>query len=106
MGYILLFIVVFVTVVLIKGGIEKKKRGQREYITKINDEAPDFEIELIDEQHLQKKTGKIAELNRKMDEKTAWLEADTKRMQAERARRKEAKQAEKQARIDFKNRNK
>jgi hypothetical protein len=33
MGYFLLFVVVFVTVTLIKGGIEKKKRGQQPYIT-------------------------------------------------------------------------
>ena len=35
-----------------------------------------------------------------------WFEADTKRMQAERARRKAAKEAEKQAKLEFKNRNK
>lgn len=122
MGYILLFIVVFVTVVLIKGSAGKKK------ISKKNDYMIDVVIYNEDgvreekviphsefikmsgcktfDESQQQKTGKIAELNRKMEEKTAWMEADTKRMQAERARRKAAKKAEKQARIDFKNRNK
>lgn len=100
MGYVLLFIVVFVTVVLIKGGIEKKKRGQQEF--KMNEfPAP----ECMEEDPLEH-FPKMAEFNRKMEEKTAWMEADTKRMQEERERRKAAKQAEKQAKIDFKNRNK
>ncbi len=105
MGYVLLFIVVFVMVTLIKGSIEKKKLARQQYITKIKDDAPDFEVEFIKEQPVQKQ-GKIEELNRKMDEKTAWMEADIERMQAERARRKAAKVAEKQAKLEFKNRNK
>ena len=94
MEYILIFIVVFVTVVLIKGKADKKKRDRADYNIG------------YDENGQPQKTGKIAELNRKMDEKTAWLEADTQRMKQERARRKAVKQAEKQARIEFKNRNK
>ena len=94
MGYFILFAVVFVTVVLIKGKADKKKR-----------ERTDYNIG-YDENGQPQKTGKIAELNRKMDEKTAWLEADTQRMKQERARRKAAKEEEKQAKLEFKNRNK
>ena len=104
MGYVLLFIVVFVMVTLIKGSIEKKKRGRYHHPTL--DEFDKGLEDISNTQNVNEKTGKIAELNRKMDEKTAWLEADTKRMQAERARRKAAKEAEKQAKIEFKNRNK
>lgn len=122
MGYILLFVVVFVTVVLIKGSVEKKKLSKKnDYLMTVvsyNEDGVREEKEMRESEFVkingckplveqeQQKTGKIAELNRKMDEKTAWMEADTKRMQEERARRKAAKQAEKQARIDFKNRNK
>lgn len=128
MGYVLLFIVVFVTVTLIKGGIEKKKRARTnkgfiEVITKNDDGTITKEMvgadkvfnitmnemsveDIKDFEPEPQKRGKIAELNRKMEEKTAWLEADTKRMQEERARRKAVKQAEKQAKIEFKNRNK
>ena len=95
MGYFILFIVVFVVVVLIKGKSDKKKRGYENDADWINSE--------ISKNKTIKKIDSIAE---KMDEKTAWLEADTKRMQAERARRKAAKEAEKQAKIEFKNRNK
>lgn len=96
MGYVLLFIVVFVTVVLIKGRIEKKKRsGYKNDAEWINTEI-----------RKNKAVKKIDSITEKMEEKTAWMEADTKRMQAERARRKAAKMAEKQANIDFKNRNK
>jgi len=96
MGYFILFAVVFVTVALIKGKADKKKR-ERTDCHIVYDES---------EQEQPERFPKIAELNRKMDEKTAWLEADTKRMQAERARRKAAKVAEKQAKLEFKNRNK
>lgn len=109
MGYVLLFIVVFVTVTLIKGGVEKKKlkRKQDNYIlTTYNDDGTTIKEQVNKDFDQPQNTGKIAELNRKMEEKTAWLEADTQRMQAERARRKAAKQAEKQAKIEFKNRNK
>jgi hypothetical protein len=104
MGYVLLFIVVFVTVTLIKGGIEKKKQGQQPYITPEEIAKDMADIESTQDEY--EKQGKIEQWNKKIEEKTAWLEADTKRMQAERARRKTAKQAEKQAKIDFKNRNK
>ena len=96
MGYFILFVVVFVTVVLIKGKADKKKRERTDYHI-VYDESEPEQLERFP---------KIAELNRKIDEKTAWLEADTKRMQAERARRKAAKEAEKQAKLEFKNRNK
>ena len=96
MGYFILFVVVFVTVTLIKGKIDKKKRDTKDCNIGYDENG----------QPQPERFPKITELNRKMDEKTAWLEADTKRMQAERARRKAVKQAEKQARIDFKNRNK
>ena len=96
MDYVLLFIVVFVTVVLIKGSAEKKKRSGY----KNDAEWTDTEI------RKNKAAKKIDSIAEKMEEKTAWLEADTQRMQAERARRKAAKQAEKQAKIEFKNRNK
>ena len=104
MGYFILFAVVFVTVALIKGGIEKKKRGQQPYITpeEIAKDMDDIK-NTVDE---TEREGKIASWNRKMEEKTAWMEADTQRMKQERARRKAAKEAEKQARIEFKNRNK
>ena len=95
MGYFILFAVVFVTVVLIKGKADKKKRGYENDADWINSE--------ISKNKTIKKIDSIAE---KMDEKTAWLEADTKRMQAERARRKATKEAEKQAKLEFKNRNK
>ena len=94
MEYILIFIVVFVTVTLIKWSIDKKKRAnQQPYSTEEQEPVPE-------------KYGKIAELSRKMEEKAAWMEADTQRMKDERARRKATKQAEKQARIEFKSRNK
>lgn len=96
MGYFILFVVVFVTVVLIKGKADKKSKNRTDYNI-VYDES---------KQEQQEHFPKIAELNRKMDEKTAWMEADTKRMQAERARRKAAKEAEKQAKLAFKNRNK
>ena len=96
MGYFILFAVVFVTVALIKGKADKKKRDRTDYNIIYDESEPE------QPEHFPK----IAELNRKMEEKTAWLEADTKRMQAERARRKAAKEAEKQAKIEFKNRNK
>jgi len=104
MGYFILFVAVFVTVVLIKGRIEKKKLGQQPYITPEEIAKDMADIESTQDEY--EKQGKIAQWNKKMDEKTAWLEADTKRMQAERARRKAAKEAEKQAKIEFKNRNK
>jgi len=96
MGYFILFVVVFVTVVLIKGKSDKKKRDRTDYHI-VYDES---------EQEQPEHFPKIAELNRKMDEKTAWMEADTQRMKQERARRKAVKEAEKQAKIEFKNRNK
>ena len=96
MGYFILFVVVFVTVVLIKGKSDKKKRDRTDYNIIYDESEPE------QQEHFPK----IAELNRKMEEKTAWLEADTKRMQAERERRKAAKAAEKQAKVEFKNRNK
>jgi hypothetical protein len=96
MGYFILFAVVFVTVALIKGKADKKKRDRTDYNIIYDESEPE------QPEHFPK----IAELNRKMEEKTAWLEADTKRMQAERARRKATKQAEKQARAEFKKRNK
>lgn len=126
MGYFILFVVVFVTVVLIKWKSDKKKRGNNngfvEVITKNDDgtltkqmiknsdvfsiNTEEVPAELVGVEEGPEHFPKIAEFNRKMEEKTAWLEADTKRMQAERARRKAAKQAEKQARAEFKNRNK
>ena len=100
MGYFILFVVVFVTGVLIKGKADKKNRNSQGF--KMNEfPAPEC-IEEEQPEHVSK----IAELNRKMDEKTAWMEADIERMQAERARRKAAKVAEKQAKLEFKNRNK
>ena len=104
MGYFILFVVVFVTVILIKGKIDKKKRAQQPYITPEEIAKDMADIESTQDEY--EKQGKIAQWNKKMEEKTAWLEADTKRMQAERARRKAAKEAEKQAKIEFKNRNK
>ena len=104
MGYFILFAVVFVTVALIKGGIEKKKRGQQPYITP--EEIAKDMADIKNTVYETEREGKIASWNRKMEEKTAWLEADTKRMQAERARRKAAKEAEKQEKLEFKNRNK
>ena len=95
MGYVLLFIVVFVTVVLIKGKADKKKRGYENDADWISSEISK-----------NKTIKKIDSITEKMEEKTAWMEADTQRMKQERARRKAVKQAEKQARIDFKNRNK
>ena len=126
MGYFILFVVVFVAVVLVKGKADKKKRGNNggfvEVITKNNDgtftkqmiknndvfsiNTEEVPAELVGVEEQPEHFPKIAELNRKMEEKTAWLEADTKRMQAERARRKAAKEAEKQAKLEFKNRNK
>ncbi len=126
MGYFILFVVVFVTVVLIKGKADKKKHGNNggfvEVITKNDDgtftkqmiknsdvfsiNTEEVPAELVGVEEQPEYVSKIAELSRKMDEKTAWLEADTKRMQAERARRKAAKEAEKQAKLEFKNRNK
>ena len=104
MGYFILFAVVFVTVALIKGKADKKKRGQQQYITP--EEIAKDMADIDDTQDIYEKQGKIAQWNKKMEEKTAWLEADTKRMQAERARRKAAKEAEKQEKLEFKNRNK
>lgn len=104
MGYFVLFVVVFVTVTLVKGKIDKKKRSQQPYITPEEIAKDMANIESTQDEY--EKQGKIAQWNKKMDEKTAWLEADTKRMQAERARRKATKQAEKQARAEFKKRNK
>ena len=104
MGYFILFVVVFVTVVLIKGGIEKKKRGQQPYIT--TEEIAKDIADIESTQDECERQGKIAQWNKKMEEKTAWLESDTKRMQAERERRKATKEAEKQAKAEFKNRNK
>ena len=104
MGYFILFVVVFVTVTLIKGNIEKKKlERQQPYITPEEIAKDMADIESTQDEY--EKQGKIAQWNKKMEEKTAWLEADTKRMQAERARRKAAKEAEKQAKLEFKNRN-
>jgi hypothetical protein len=96
MGYFILFAVVFVTVALIKGKADKKKRDRTDYNI-IYDES---------EQEQPERFPKISELNRKMDEKTAWLEADTQRIKQERERRKAAKEAEKKAKLEFKNRNK
>ena len=104
MGYFILFVVVFVVATLIKGKIDKKKRSQQPYITTEEIAKDMADIESTQDEY--EKQGKIAQWNKKMEEKTAWLEADTKRMQAERARRKAAKEAEKQAKIEFKNRNK
>ena len=105
MGYFILFVVVFVTVTLIKGSIEKKKRArQQPYIT--NEEIAKDMADIESTQDEYEKQGKIAQWNKKMEEKTAWLEADTQRMKQERARRKAAKEAEKQAKLEFKNRNK
>ena len=105
MGYFILFIVVFVVVTLIKGKIDKKKRArQQPYITTEEIAKDMADIESTQDEY--EKQGKIAQWNKKMEEKTAWLEADTKRMQAERARRKAAKEAEKQAKLEFKNRSK
>ena len=95
MGYFILFVVVFVVVVLIKGKADKKNRGYENDSDWINSETSK-----------NKTVKKIDSIAEKIDEKTAWLEADTKRMQAERARRKAAKEAEKQAKLEFKNRNK
>jgi len=96
MGYFILFVVVFVVVVLIKGKSDKKKRDTKDCNIGYDENG----------QPQHEHFPKIAELNRKMDEKTAWTEADTKRMQAERERRKATKEAEKQAKAEFKNRNK
>ena len=105
MGYVLLFIVVFVTVTLIKWSIEKKKLArQQPYITPEEIAKDMADIENTQDEY--EKQGKIAQWNKKMEEKTAWLEADTQRMKQERARRKAAKEAEKQAKTEFKNRNK
>ena len=105
MGYFILFVVVFVTVTLIKGSIEKKKLvRQQPYITPEEIAKDMADIESTQDEY--EKQGKIAQWNKKMEEKTAWLEADTQRMKQERARRKAAKVAEKQAKLDFKNRNK
>lgn len=105
MGYFILFVVVFVVVTLIKWGIEKKKLArQQPYITPEEIAKDMADIESTQDEY--EKQSKIAQWNKKMEEKTAWLEADTKRMQAERARRKAAKEAEKQAKLEFKNRNK
>jgi|GEM_PF-2149202 len=107
MGYFILFAVVFVTVALIKGKADKKKI-EKHYESAVNEALQEKEStnDLTIDDLRPQKTGKIAELNRKMEEKTAWMEADTKRMQAERARRKAAKEAEKQEKLEFKNRNK
>ena len=104
MGYFILFVVVFIAVVLIKGKADKKKRDQQQYITKEEIAKDMDDIESTQDEY--EKQGKIAQWNKKMEEKTAWLEADTQRMKQERARRKAAKEAEKQAKIEFKNRNK
>ena len=104
MGYFILFVVVFVTVTLIKGSIENKKRSQQPYIT--HEEIAKDMADIESTQDEYEKQGKIAQWNKKMEEKTAWLEADTQRMKQERARRKAAKEAEKQAKLEFKNRNK